>query len=904
MASTAWVGVVTGGANATTAEFDRISTSDPVHIAVDVARQIGDGSARALTDLIVTTSEQFADAIVSAGLTGFLDGCPRPDATPCRRSATVLTEADELPEVTSELIGESGVPAERITVLGGVTAVSEDVRNQIAIAAGWDGVGDNPVVRLAGATRYDTAAAIAGHVLELADLEQRLLPVSYRTVVVATGENPSDALVASALAYRGGHLLLLSPRSTPPAALDEAIDVLDANCAVMVGGTTALTTAIETHLESVLSTTGAGACGVERIAGLDRHDTAVQVAERMADEFAGPTTVILANPRTRALPLTAAPLTRIRSALLYTGDDDLATRVRTWLGERAGIGRITVVGGVDDIARTVAAAAVDVTNTSALRLPPPPAAPVATGISLTYASTEFDTTQTSQVLAPSVTGGTGPYSYAITSGSLPPGVLFDSATGTFTGPGTWDLGFVTVSAGRYHTCAVATDMTARCWGNGGNGKLGNGTSAGTQVHPVAVLASGTQAANPVTLSGVTQISAGASHTCALLVDTTARCWGSGYNGLLGNGEGAFIDQVHPVAVLASGTQTSNPVTLSGITQISAGDTHTCALLVDTTARCWGEGTSGRLGNGEGAFAGQVHPVAVLASGTRMSSPVTLSGITQISAGVHHTCAVLIDGTARCWGSGVNGRLGDGTTNTRLNPVAVLSSGTQASSPAMLNGVVEISAAATWFDPTRGFTCARLVDSTARCWGYGQSGQLGDGLGASSSPHPLAVLLSGTHGGSPVTLSGVVSIAAGDSWACAVMSDETARCWGSGVNGQLGDGRSSYSVHAAPVLESGTPTSSPVTLSAVSSLSTGYLQTCVVRTNGEIRCSGYSQWGLLGDGTVNTTRRNPVRVLASGTELSSPVPFGGSISVAPATITVEVTDSGASSSSVTVTLTSR
>ena len=84
--------------------------------------------------------------------------------------------------------------------------------------------------------------------------------------------------------------------------------------------------------------------------------------------------------------------------------------------------------------------------------------------------------------------------------------------------------------------------------------------------------------------------------------------------------------------------------------------------------------------------------------------------------------------------------------------------------------------------------------------------------------------------------------AGDSWACAVMSDETARCWGSGSSGQLGNGRSRSSVPAAPVLESGTPTSSPVTLSAVSSLSTGYLQSCVVRTTGEIRCSGYSQWG--------------------------------------------------------------
>jgi alpha-tubulin suppressor-like RCC1 family protein len=90
-------------------------------------------------------------------------------------------------------------------------------------------------------------------------------------------------------------------------------------------------------------------------------------------------------------------------------------------------------------------------------------------------------------------------------------------------------------------------------------------------------------------------------------------------------------------------------------QIDAGFAHTCALLEDRTVRCWGSNLSGQLG--DGTTDARLNPVSVLASGTAGASPVVLGGVTQIAAGDSHTCALLEDGTVRCWGRNVDGRLG-------------------------------------------------------------------------------------------------------------------------------------------------------------------------------------------------------------------------------------------------------
>ena len=303
------------------------------------------------------------------------------------------------------------------------------------------------------------------------------------------------------------------------------------------------------------------------------------------------------------------------------------------------------------------------------------------------------------------------------------------------------LGGVTQIALRSsRTCALLSDDTVRCWGFNQDGQLGDATTT-NQSNPVQVLASGnTQGQN--VLDGVTQVAAGGSHTCALLSSDEVRCWGSGSSGQLGDGFGD--SRSNPVQVLSSGNTQGQNV-LDGVTQVAAGGSHTCALLSGGEVRCWGSGTSGRLGDGFGDS--RSNPVQVLSSGNTQGQDV-LGGVTQVTLGSNHTCALLSDDTVRCWGSNNSGRLGDGSTTNRLNPVQVLTSGdTQGQN--VLDGVTQVFSG-------NAHTCSLLSDGTVRCWGDGGHGRLGDGT-TSDASNPVAVLSSGTSLVDPVVFSVLVAV---------------------------------------------------------------------------------------------------------------------------------------------------
>lgn len=195
------------------------------------------------------------------------------------------------------------------------------------------------------------------------------------------------------------------------------------------------------------------------------------------------------------------------------------------------------------------------------------------------------------------------------------------------------------SAGQYHSCAVSRGALY-CWGLNGGGQLGIGEgNTDTQLTPMPV--SGLD-------SGVTDVAAGANHTCAVH-NGEAKCWGAGGNGRLGDGT---VTTRHVPAAGVTGLGT-------GVTKVSAGSAFSCAVK-NGEVWCWGENSAGQLAQGS-TSAGSLVPVRTAQMG---SSPVTDITLSDSFACVSQA------GLAKCWGENGSGQLGDGTTATRSLPVGV------------------------------------------------------------------------------------------------------------------------------------------------------------------------------------------------------------------------------------------
>ena len=298
-------------------------------------------------------------------------------------------------------------------------------------------------------------------------------------------------------------------------------------------------------------------------------------------------------------------------------------------------------------------------------------------------------------------------------------------------------------------------------------------------------------------------------------DGFAVAWGPGQMGQLGDGNAW---QTVPVAVDTSGVLAGKTVTA-----VSTGAVHSCAVA-DGKAYCWGSGEYGQLGNG--TTSNSSVPVAVDTSGVLAGKTVT-----AVSAGGSHSCAVA-DGSAYCWGSGEFGQLGNDTTNSSSVPVAVDTSGVLAGKT-----VTAVSAGGAVH------SCA-VADGKAYCWGSGYKGVLGNNATDDSSV-PVAVHTSGELAGKTVT-----AVSAGGSHSCAV-ADGSAYCWGSGSQGQLGNGATGNA--RVPVRA---PTGGTVT-----AVSAGDSHSCAV-ADGKAYCWGSGFKGVLGNNATNDSTV-PVAVDTSG-----------------------------------------
>ncbi len=390
-------------------------------------------------------------------------------------------------------------------------------------------------------------------------------------------------------------------------------------------------------------------------------------------------------------------------------------------------------------------------------------------------------------------------------------------------------GMMSISAARFHVCAVTTAGAVKCWGTNSRFQLGAPTTetchegpCSTSLLPVSDLQ-----------TGVVAVAAGRKHTCALTVGGGVKCWGQNYLGQLGSSTDTceFPDSADDIPC------SKTPVEVvgldAGVKELAAGMYHTCALTTVGGIKCWGWNFFSQLGDGTINPHNLPRPTPV---DVVDESGEALSGVQGIAAGYGHTCALLDGGRVACWGLNI---IGDtnwsycGGSNPRrcsTVPVDVLD---EDGSPA--TGFVSVVAGGSK-------TCGITESGAAKCWGLG--------FGAS----PVEIL--DAQGES---FSNAVAIAAARheqfvGHIC-VLTTSSLQCFGLNTEGQLGDGQA-CGVTCSTVEVVGFT-------SNATAIVTGVRYSCALTTSGGVKCWGWNHKGQLGDGAgggfddISTT---PVDVL--------------------------------------------
>lgn len=305
-----------------------------------------------------------------------------------------------------------------------------------------------------------------------------------------------------------------------------------------------------------------------------------------------------------------------------------------------------------------------------------------------------------------------------------------------------ESGINAISAGANSICAVTMAGSVKCWGLNNNGQLGLSTTTSQSSTPLTIAG----------LSGVADIKVGGSSVCALTSNGGVKCWGSNSSGQIGNGSTGGVVTA-PADV--SGLQ-------SGVKQVAVGNTHACAVLSDGTAKCWGAGSYGALGDG-----------TTQAKNTPVTVTAVSETIVKISAGSLYSCAVLGNGSVKCWGDNAKRNLGDGSFSSSYSVAAKTATGVVGAKDIFTSSYT---------------TCAILSNNTSMCWGTNDKGQNAEGYASTYRPTPTA-----SKG-----MTDIKSMAPSTNHGCATLLNGSAMCWGSSV---LGDGRTSQTA-AAPTLVDG------------------------------------------------------------------------------------------------------
>ena len=298
--------------------------------------------------------------------------------------------------------------------------------------------------------------------------------------------------------------------------------------------------------------------------------------------------------------------------------------------------------------------------------------------------------------------------------------------------------------------------------------------------------------------------AGDEHSCGLTTGGGVLCWGANGDGQTGDGSPFAYRPPVPVFGLQN-----------GVLALAANGSHSCALQNTGSVVCWGNNSTGQLGDG-GVSERRV--------------PVAVTGLTEvvktIATGGGHSCALLQTGGVQCWGRNVNGQVGNGANVNQSTAVAVTG----------------LAGAVTALAMGANHTCALLQSSAIQCWGDNTNGQLGDQTTVSRNVPTAVIGLAGPAKG----------IAAGLDHTCAILNDGRVQCWGDNARGQLGDG--TREDKNSPVLVNNLR-------DVIATVAAGRFHTCALAIDGDLHCWGTNNRGQLGTGTLDSSRA-PLRVVGA------------------------------------------
>jgi alpha-tubulin suppressor-like RCC1 family protein len=366
-----------------------------------------------------------------------------------------------------------------------------------------------------------------------------------------------------------------------------------------------------------------------------------------------------------------------------------------------------------------------------------------------------------------------------------------------------------VACGGRHSCAIVGAGAVYCWG--ANERAQTGVAADASTH---IMDAGVGVPRPVLVplpKPAIAMAAGLSHTCAVLNDTTVRCWGDSTYGATGTGSGGAGVSIPPSPALETVGMLTKPLT--GIRQVAAGALHTCVLFETGDVACTGYDGQRQLGFDAGVQGGVL-------SFQRVPG---VTGATALFSGDEHSCAATPRGLW-CWGSNDKGQAGAPRTDAGVAsptftavgdgvaPNGAAGSGHTCATATRSDAAVETfcmgdNAYAESLAPTStplvapltlvrldcrsvwagyGNTCAVLLSGELQCAGYNGDGQLGAGnAGGYGTLKPVNGALS------------VVHVAIGSDHACAALDDGGIACWGANTLGQLGIGLDAGQLLPAP-----------------------------------------------------------------------------------------------------------